>query len=49
MMERTLPTFVTLRSALKKSSPEMAMGSLLRAPTMLYVVDEETRMLHAVV
>lgn len=36
-------TLPNVTGALKKTSPEIAMGSLLSAPTMEKVVDEVTR------
>ena len=46
--EKTLPkktpmTPVGVTGSLKKSIPAMAIGNLLSAPTMLYVVEEVTR------
>lgn len=48
MTETIFPPFTTWRSLGKNSIPESATGSLLSAPTMLYVVEEATRTLHAV-
>lgn len=44
MMAETLPNVI---GALKKTRPLTAIGSLLRAPTIEYVVEEVTRMHHA--
>ena len=41
MMAETLPTVI---GAAKKMRPLIAMGSLFKAPTIEYVVDEVTRM-----
>lgn len=35
MIDNKLPRLTTFLSAVKNSIPEIAMGSLLRAPTML--------------
>lgn len=40
----TAETLPNVTGALKKMKPLTAMGSLFRAPTMEYVVDEVTRM-----
>jgi len=37
------PTLGKVTASSKKMRPEMAMGSLFKAPTMEYVVDEVTR------
>jgi hypothetical protein len=37
-------TPVEVTGSLKKSIPAIAIGSLFNAPTILYVVDEVTRM-----
>jgi hypothetical protein len=40
-------TLPNVTGAAKKIRPAMAMGSLFRAPTIEYVVDDVTRMHHA--
>jgi hypothetical protein len=40
-------TLPNVTGASKKINPEMAIGSLFRAPTMEYVVEEVTRTHHA--